>query len=112
MNYCLGVPTATVWEHPFILGESMLSDHDYGFHHLLLHEFFHKTLSIQAGDLAQAPPSGFGLSDNLFGAGAALREQSWSGPWNDRKWNNYLAFTRITHEEAQEAPPTVNSKKE
>ena len=92
INACVGVRSVQHFDDPFILGESLLSDHDPDLHDDLIEEYFiAPPIAVGAPALNPHLP-GFALG-GVFGLHIVpLRNQRWNGSWQGgRRWWNYRA---------------------
>ena len=92
INACVGIRRVQHFDDPFILGESLLSDHDPDLHDDLIEEYFiAPPISVGAPPLNPHLP-GFALGGVLGLHIVSLRNQRWRGGWRDRRrWWNYRA---------------------
>ncbi len=97
-NCRLGVTRASVIDNPPRLGEFKLSDHDCGRRVFTVHEMFAARLAalspaVNPGDGALP---GFAASGITRTATPSLHGHKWQGPWDSRRWYDYVGYTRIT----------------
>lgn len=92
INACVGIRSVQHFDDPFILGESLLSEHDPDLHDELMEEYFVAPLIAVGAPALNPPAPRFGLG-GVFGLHIVpLRNQRWNGSWRGgRRWWDYRA---------------------